>query len=144
MRGLGRGIATFRTSTFYQDGLWAVNGKMDETDLRHSSETGNWMHMENLRCNNVDSEFYGQNIMLHSDRDFWGKDKDGNPVLVTAKGQLLCSDTIRRWYDVPHYIFCLDDVVNQALIKNNGLEGATRSEERRVGKECRSRWSPYH
>jgi len=21
---------------------------------------------------------------------------------------------------------------------------ATRSEERRVGKECRSRWSPYH
>ena len=23
-------------------------------------------------------------------------------------------------------------------------EGAARSEERRVGKECRSRWSPYH
>ena len=22
--------------------------------------------------------------------------------------------------------------------------GASRSEERRVGKECRSRWSPYH
>ena len=22
--------------------------------------------------------------------------------------------------------------------------GAPRSEERRVGKECRSRWSPYH
>ena len=26
-----------------------------------------------------------------------------------------------------------------AIIKN-----ARRSEERRVGKECRSRWSPYH
>ena len=24
------------------------------------------------------------------------------------------------------------------------LYGFTRSEERRVGKECRSRWSPYH
>src|SRR2546427_10606548 len=24
------------------------------------------------------------------------------------------------------------------------LRGSTRSEERRVGKECRSRWSPYH
>ena len=24
------------------------------------------------------------------------------------------------------------------------LIGTTRSEERRVGKECRSRWSPYH
>ena len=23
-------------------------------------------------------------------------------------------------------------------------EAAQRSEERRVGKECRSRWSPYH
>src|SRR3989449_11634426 len=23
-------------------------------------------------------------------------------------------------------------------------QGQTRSEERRVGKECRSRWSPYH
>ena len=23
-------------------------------------------------------------------------------------------------------------------------EGKIRSEERRVGKECRSRWSPYH
>ena len=25
-----------------------------------------------------------------------------------------------------------------------GLAVTTRSEERRVGKECRSRWSPYH
>ena len=25
-----------------------------------------------------------------------------------------------------------------------GLMRAARSEERRVGKECRSRWSPYH
>src|SRR2546430_14797203 len=25
-----------------------------------------------------------------------------------------------------------------------GKDDATRSEERRVGKECRSRWSPYH
>ena len=24
------------------------------------------------------------------------------------------------------------------------IDAATRSEERRVGKECRSRWSPYH
>src|ERR1043165_9859906 len=26
----------------------------------------------------------------------------------------------------------------------NSIKIATRSEERRVGKECRSRWSPYH
>ena len=39
---------------------------------------------------------------------------------------------------------------NLLLTSMNGVTGATdnaaaaRSEERRVGKECRSRWSPYH
>ena len=38
-----------------------------------------------------------------------------------------------------------------SVIVNSATDGAvrpddalTRSEERRVGKECRSRWSPYH
>ena len=30
------------------------------------------------------------------------------------------------------------------LLKRYGDALAQRSEERRVGKECRSRWSPYH
>src|SRR5260370_16456076 len=29
-------------------------------------------------------------------------------------------------------------------LKLDGTRSQTRSEERRVGKECRSRWSPYH
>ena len=29
-------------------------------------------------------------------------------------------------------------------VKTVNLDETTRSEERRVGKECRSRWSPYH
>src|SRR5256885_7779534 len=32
----------------------------------------------------------------------------------------------------------------QAGSQENIGRGRTRSEERRVGKECRSRWSPYH
>ena len=28
--------------------------------------------------------------------------------------------------------------------KDGYIENEKRSEERRVGKECRSRWSPYH
>ena len=36
-------------------------------------------------------------------------------------------------------------VVNFNYIVEKAEEGvAIRSEERRVGKECRSRWSPYH
>src|SRR2546421_7144399 len=30
------------------------------------------------------------------------------------------------------------------LVSKAGVGGGVRSEERRVGKECRSRWSPYH
>ena len=30
------------------------------------------------------------------------------------------------------------------LVDFDPQANATRSEERRVGKECRSRWSPYH
>src|SRR5260370_21044295 len=31
-----------------------------------------------------------------------------------------------------------------AVDRQHGVAGDLRSEERRVGKECRSRWSPYH
>ena len=42
-----------------------------------------------------------------------------------------------------------DNVYEQAKEKSDSRaviikDNITRSEERRVGKECRSRWSPYH
>ena len=33
---------------------------------------------------------------------------------------------------------------NAGVMASTAIGGLTRSEERRVGKECRSRWSPYH
>ena len=45
-------------------------------------------------------------------------------------------------------IISIETVVSKMLIEKNltisTAESCTRSEERRVGKECRSRWSPYH
>ena len=38
---------------------------------------------------------------------------------------------------------CIWLIILLLLFDNNGC-GCNRSEERRVGKECRSRWSPYH
>ncbi|RHL03220.1 MULTISPECIES: RagB/SusD family nutrient uptake outer membrane protein [Bacteroides] len=109
MRAMGRGISTCRPTWFYQKGVWAVNGKMDETDLRHSVEAGNWVTMESLKCNNKASSYFGQPLRLYDDN-----------------GKLLCADTIRRWYDVPHYIFKLDDPVNEANISgSDGNRGAT-------------------
>ena len=34
--------------------------------------------------------------------------------------------------------------VFEIYVDDKNVEKAVRSEERRVGKECRSRWSPYH
>src|SRR2546425_10578343 len=36
------------------------------------------------------------------------------------------------------------ETVHELSVKLPGLPRVVRSEERRVGKECRSRWSPYH
>ena len=35
-------------------------------------------------------------------------------------------------------------LAEQLLRRDHTVHILTRSEERRVGKECRSRWSPYH
>src|SRR2546430_8439309 len=40
------------------------------------------------------------------------------------------------------YVYCIQYAARQHQ-RRRGCRGA-RSEERRVGKECRSRWSPYH
>ena len=37
-----------------------------------------------------------------------------------------------------------EGVVERIDFPNKGRVHVERSEERRVGKECRSRWSPYH
>lgn len=109
MRAMGRGISTFRPTYFQTHTLWEVNGKIDQTDLRHSSEVGNWIRMEDYKVNNKDSEEFGNPLTLFDDN-----------------GNLLCSDTIRRWYDVPHYKFYLDDPVNEANISgSDGYRGAT-------------------
>ena len=37
-----------------------------------------------------------------------------------------------------------EELIIVVLIEHGRRKGGVRSEERRVGKECRSRWSPYH
>src|SRR5256886_7557622 len=55
---------------------------------------------------------------------------------------------------LPEVLYALSDPIRLSIIRElaRGKEencgafhkGMARSEERRVGKECRSRWSPYH
>ena len=57
----------------------------------------------------------------------------------------LMHDKENRIYLTLIGLFCLGLVVS-CLIEGilQGPVVRNRSEERRVGKECRSRWSPYH
>src|SRR2546425_2247261 len=43
-----------------------------------------------------------------------------------------------------HGVVCADAAVRRAVGLAGDRQRPGRSEERRVGKECRSRWSPYH
>src|SRR3712207_9029035 len=67
-------------------------------------------------------------------------------VLASARGE--------RAPAIARHLGCDDQTVREAIQAFNArgvaaLRGShrpktSRSEERRVGKECRSRWSPYH
>ena len=57
-------------------------------------------------------------------------------------------ETVKRLF--PEYVTCLQEAYEeldtrfQGAVKSVLVAKIKRSEERRVGKECRSRWSPYH
>lgn len=89
--GFGRGIGRNRGTPYSTKFIWT-----DDTDLRHTFP--NWMRMEDLVYNapslaDAGNSFYGENLQLFAD--------DG----VT----ILCSDTIRNWYDWPHYKLYIPD-----------------------------------
>src|SRR5690606_2872468 len=86
----GRGIGRFRPSPWSQFELWD-----DPNDLRHTYP--NWWTMEDLVYNNPDLKvkndpYYGKNLQLYDD-----------------EGGILCTDTIRSWFDWPHYKLFIPD-----------------------------------
>ena len=60
---------------------------------------------------------------------------------IAAFREMICSDTVEEREAALEKILPYQQGDFEALYE--ALEG-NRSEERRVGKECRSRWSPYH
>src|SRR3712207_9423917 len=63
---------------------------------------------------------------------------------------VLCHKAIKATKDKDYKILTLsggvaaNSALREKLKERSNREGLDRSEERRVGKECRSRWSPYH
>src|SRR5258707_10837368 len=66
-------------------------------------------------------------------------------VLLTARESYRADFKTRARKISPHMLrVCLKYVRNLSLLERRFSPDLYRSEERRVGKECRSRWSPYH
>ena len=58
---------------------------------------------------------------------------------------LMLADYSKQIACLPPKINSIKDLISTISEAAEEIEqGLTRSEERRVGKECRSRWSPYH
>ena len=88
------------------------------------SEIANYAKMSHMEKQNMTFEI--EDIMMHTVSD-----------LCNVKGDL-SYDSIYKLGT--HFLFSWLVHAMFDICKNK----TTRSEERRVGKECRSRWSPYH
>lgn len=124
VRVTGRGIGVTRPSYWAQHLLWLDPDDAtseDLQDLRHNPEVGNWIRMEDMRYNKKGSAFYGKNMQLYATEDYV---EDGK--VVVEKGKILCTDTIRSWFDIPHYKTYMLDAVNEGNMGANDFQGATK------------------
>jgi len=91
----GRGIGRCRGTWYSTHMIWT-----DPNDYRHAP--GVWMRMEDLVYNNfplkaapLNDPYYGKHLQKYN-----------------ASGGILCTDTIRSWFDWPHYKLYIPDIQN--------------------------------
>lgn len=102
----GRGIGRARNTWYHTHMIWD-----DQNDLRHAP--GNWMRMEDLVYNH-------QNLNETHTNDPWY----GKPLqLRDNTGKVLTTDTIRNWYDWPHYKVYFEDPKRETNESYNGGAG---------------------
>ena len=76
-----------------------------------------------------------------------GNDSCGINILMRLEIMILDFIKFNRGFDLLPLIQILQkrpEIFILIYVLFVGFEVVVRSEERRVGKECRSRWSPYH
>ena len=114
------------TVTHVQDGVWSTD-VMAET-LRRSSlgktEEGSRVNLE--RAVTAHTRLGGHMVQGH----------------VDGVGSVLTREPSTHWE--VFRIALPTDLARYVVEKGSIAVDGVRSEERRVGKECRSRWSPYH
>src|SRR2546421_7195001 len=82
-----------------------------------------------------------------SDRD-WSSDVCSSDLIKKTRPALVIQNDVTNRYGMTTIVAAITSRVsvppypNEVVIETEAT--GLRSEERRVGKECRSRWSPYH
>jgi hypothetical protein len=93
----GRGVARIRPTYYTMHTVWDLNGIYDTLDYRHRTDNGNWMTMEKLLYNEpslkvANNPWYGKHLRLYNN-----------------VGTILCLDTVRSWFQWPHYKVWIPD-----------------------------------
>ena len=147
-----------RQETLAQFGL-SVNLPKMKTDLqRYKIEYDNWFYESTLH----ESGYVAETVDMLTEKG-WTYEKDGALWLKTAEimrenllkagkkekdiEKLELKDDVLRRANGFYTYFAADIAYHRNKFAVRGFDKVIniwRSEERRVGKECRSRWSPYH
>ena len=98
---------------------------MSQLETMVGSESGSAARMRKMRAKKSEKSLCDKNVTTEKDKEL-DKEKEN------TKASELVSD------------FNVEEAWEFTIKEYPKKTSLTRSEERRVGKECRSRWSPYH
>src|SRR3712207_9094948 len=80
--------------------------------------------------------------------EWWNRRSDGSTFYTRSRISAVDVEGITHWLcvheDVSEQRRIADELEKRRRDLEDFFENGVRSEERRVGKECRSRWSPYN
>src|SRR2546422_10464503 len=145
-------------------GLWGMSGWTGSNDdesrkaLQLSADLGcnffdtAWAYGEGksdrllgeLLRNNRGRKLYAASKIPPKNRKWPASSSDALEDVFPAEHVLKYADCIRKNLGVERIDLLQFHVWDDSWAGNEMWMNTVRSEERRVGKECRSRWSPYH
>src|SRR5256885_15183397 len=144
----GTGISNSTTANNFavsgnrpQQNLFLLNGVeytgAAENNMQPGGPSGMLLGVDAVREFNVQRDSYGAEF---------GKRPGGQGLIVTQSGRNQLHGAVFEFLrnsalDAPNFF---DQGSAPPFQRNQFGAALGRSEERRVGKECRSRWSPYH
>ena len=86
--------------------------------------------------------FHNPKNMKQALRRFWTSIRQWRVRIIVVSVLSLISTLLMVFG--PMILGMMTTSATESLKRQEGINWLCRSEERRVGKECRSRWSPYH